>query len=224
MAKKTKSTSSAANDEVSSPVPLDDTATMTGAPVAVSGAAGDTSVFAAIDNPESESTSEGSGNPAALAPSDAIEGDTHTPQSASGAAAGEASAEPVKPLTGSDPIEAIVAETDTPTFVSTSPEVEAAASGTNSESSSQEAAAGDAGANAGVSAAFTAEQVNAVMAQILGVKIKERREFIVYGPVRYNNVLYGLGGKVIVDQDGHADLAADNLVAKDWLLGVLVEG
>lgn len=224
MAKKTKSTSSAANDEVPSPVPLDDTATMTGAPVAVSGAAGDTSVPAAIDNPESESTSEESGNPAAPAPSDAIEGDTHTPQSASGAAAGEASAEPVKPLTGSDLIDAMVAQTEIPTFVSTSPEVEAAASGTNSESSSQEAAAGDAGANAGVSAAFTAEQVNAIRSQILGITIKERREFIVYSTVRYNNVLFERGGWVIVDQDGHAELAADNLVAKDWLLGRLVEG
>ena len=146
MAKKTKSISSAANDENLSPVPLEDTATMTGAPVAVSGAV-DESVSTAIHNPESNGTSEGSSDPAAPAPAGAIESDPHTPQSASGAAAGKASAELVKPLTGSDPIEVIVAETDTPTFVSTSPDVEAAASGTNSEPS--QGAADDDGSMAG---------------------------------------------------------------------------
>lgn len=111
------------------------------------GAVGE-SVSTAIHNPESESngTSEGSSDPAAPAPAGAIEGDTHTLQSASGAAASEATAELVKPLTGSDPIETIVAETDTPTFVSTSPDVEAAASGINFEPS--QGAADGIGANA----------------------------------------------------------------------------
>lgn len=82
MAKKTtttKSSSSAANVEVPSAVPQEDTATMTGAPVAVSGAAG-LSGPAAINTPESagESTSEGSGNPAAPAPAGVIEGDSNT--------------------------------------------------------------------------------------------------------------------------------------------------
>lgn len=120
------------------------------------GAVGE-SVSTAIHNPESESNgmSEGSSDPAAPAPAGAIEGDTNTPQSASGAAAGEATAELVKPLTGSDPIEAIVAETDTPTFVSTSPEAEAAASGTNSEPS--QGAAEDDGSMAGAVHALVIE-------------------------------------------------------------------
>lgn len=117
----TKYKSSAANAEAPSTVPLEDTATMSGAPDAVSDAAGDPNSSAAI----------------------------HTPQSESGVAASEASAELVKPkpLTGSEPIEAVVAETDAPTVVSTSPEVEATASGTNSEPS--EGAADGIGANAG---------------------------------------------------------------------------
>lgn len=222
MAKKTKVSEAVSTDEET----FIDTALLDAASITVETASSPSglSVPDGTDNPKDDGSLDGSGNPVAPVAETVIEGDTHTPQSASGAAAGEASAEPVKPLTGSDPIEATVAETDTPTFVSTSPEVEAAASGTNSESSSQETAAGDAGANAGVSAALTQVQADAILAKILGVTIRERREFIVYSTVRYNNVFYAHGGKVIVDQDGHAELAADNLVAKDWLLGRLVEG
>ncbi|PZR89645.1 MAG: hypothetical protein DI537_20585 [Stutzerimonas stutzeri] len=122
MAKKTtttKSSSSAANVEVPSAVPQEDTATMTGAPVAVSGAAG-LSGPAAINTPESasESTSEGSGNPAAPAPAGVIEGDSNTgPAEGDGSTSSDATH-------GHDQIEA---GTATASFTSAEPSQDAAA-------------------------------------------------------------------------------------------------
>lgn len=174
------------------------------------------------DNPESASASEGSGNSAAPATAAAIEGETDT-SGESGDAAGEASTDPVKPQddTGNQPTEAIPAAAKSGT---SAPEVEASAPGTNSESSSQEGAAGDAGANAGVSAALTAEQVNALRSQILGVTIRERRRFLVWKPVRHDNVFYGRGGTIILDELAHVELAAKRKVSPSWETGILVEG
>lgn len=84
---------------------------------------------------------------AAIPPSVSVLGGTNTPASESGDAAGTASAELVKPLEAA-PTGAIVAEAATLTISSTSPEVEASASGTNFEVSQGEAAEGT-GENAG---------------------------------------------------------------------------
>lgn len=151
MAKKTTKSSSSAAAGVIVTGPQEEAAPAPVIAEPASGPAGE-SVPAGNHNPESEGTSEGSGNPAAPATTNAVEGDTHTPESESGAAAGEETSEPVKPQDDASQTGAIVAEAVTGTPM---PEVEAAASGTNSEPS--QGAAEDDGSMAGAVHALVIE-------------------------------------------------------------------
>ena len=77
-----------------------------------------------------------------------VPGGTNTAESTSGAAAGSASADPVKPL-GEEPTKGMVPEAASPSMPGMSPEAEAAASGINSTDASQGAAEPGAGNPAG---------------------------------------------------------------------------
>lgn len=88
---------------------------------------------------------------------------TNTPESESGAAAGEVSAAPVKPQEDADQTGAMVAEAVTGTPM---PEAETAASGTNSEPS--QGAADDDGSMAGSVNALVIEAGAASVAELLG--------------------------------------------------------
>jgi len=85
---------------------------------------------------------------AAPPPGFSVPGGTNTAESASGAAAGPASAGPVKPL-GEEPTKGMVPEAASPSMPGISPEAEAAASGINSTDASQGAAEPGAGNSAG---------------------------------------------------------------------------
>lgn len=140
---------------------------------------------------------------------------TNTPASESGDAAGTAAAETVKPqdattLTPVAPAEA--------TKVATDPEVEASASGTNSTNTPESDQKGEAGNSAGL-AGLTAEQVNEIRSRILGIPATERRRFVVvFGPVRYNNVLYPSGARIDLTETEHAELREKRIVAS-WESG-----
>lgn len=203
MAKKTTSSKATATENEASVTSQQDTATLV--QVAVSDPSGE-------NGPDGINASEDSATAS-------TEG-THNPASESGDAAGEASADPVKPQDNTEPTEAVVAEAESST---SDPEVEASASGTSSDAS-QADAAGDAGANAGVSAGITAGEANAILSKILGVTIAERRKFLVWARVRHDNVLYERGSAITVDATAHAELAAAKKVSPRWDAGQTVEG
>ncbi|SOC41568.1 hypothetical protein SAMN05892877_1098 [Rhizobium subbaraonis] len=108
---------------------------------------------------------------------------TNTPASESGDAADKASAEPVKPqdattLTPADPAEA--------TKVATDPEVEAAASGTNSTDTPESDRMGEAGNLAGLAT--------------------EVREFELASAVRHDNRYFAEGQTIALTEDEHGSL------------------
>ncbi len=143
---------------------------------------------------------------------------TNTTASESGDAAGEASAEPVKPL-GDAPTEAIAAEAATRSSPSMNPEVEASASGDTIEVASQGDAPVVTGAAAGDDGALSKAQANALINQVLGLPAPtERRHFVAFGPVRLNNVRVRQGGDLYLTEKEHGPLWAKNLVAR-WELG-----
>ena len=178
MAKKARTISSATaveNDHVSQKVAVvtDEAKALPLTDETSAGAVGE-SVSTAIHNPENESNgmSEGSGNSAAPAPAEAIEGDTNTPESESGDAAGAGSSAPVKPQEGISPTNSIPDEAET---APSSPEVEAAASGTNSEPS--QGAADDDGSMAGA--------VHALVIEVGARSVAQLRQFADLGSRLY---------------------------------------
>jgi len=132
-------------------------------------------------NPPLSSDAEATGVAAPVATSS-----TDTTES-SGAAAGTTSVELVKPQEVTQPTTVMVTGEDKG---ASSPEPEAAGSGTTSEGGISEATA------------------QSILTKVLGVETApEKREFILLrGPVRHNNVRYENGKPMVLTETEHAEL------------------
>lgn len=152
---------------------------------------------------------------------------TDTTASGSGDAAGTVTTGLVKPQEATQPTTAIPAGADQGT---SSPEVEASASGGNSNGDvvvnvSTSSPTDNEELAAAVARGLSAASADAIISKVLGVEQpEEKREFVlVFGPVRHNNVLYKSGDRMILTRTEHEQVCADRQRTVEWDKGQVVD-